>query len=137
LSGTVKEVRIIEGINPTGGSLLWDQDQKRYRFTPSSVGWQMLETRGCVILETEEFGIVALLPIGMAAVGSVNFENTVKVGARVKKGDPLGYFLFGGSDFIMVFQDKVRFILDAPKQVDNNSYKHLLMGEKLGKLIIK
>ena len=137
LSGTVKEVRIIQGINPTGGSLSWDKDQKRYRFTPSSVGWQMLETRGCVILETEEYGLVALLPIGMAAVGSVNFENTVKVGTRVKKGDPLGYFLFGGSDFIMVFQDKVRFILDAPKQADNNSYKHLLMGERLGKLTKK
>ena len=137
MGGTVKEVRIIQGINPTGGSLSWDKDQNRYSFTPSSVGWQMLETRGCVILETEEFGLVAILPIGMAAVGSVNFENTVKAGVKVKKGDPLGYFLFGGSDFIMVFQDKVQFTLDAPKQADNKSYKHILMGERLGKLVKK
>lgn len=46
----------------------------------------------------------------------------------------LGYFLFGGSDFIMLFQNKVKFILDAPKQADGISYKHLLMGERLGYL---
>ena len=86
----------------------------------------------CVILETEDYGLVALLPIGMATVGSVNFEETVKVGVKVKKGDLLGYFLFGGSDFIMVFQDNVNFTLDAPKKDDGESYKHILMGEHLG-----
>ncbi|HEX5154655.1 MAG TPA: phosphatidylserine decarboxylase [Parafilimonas sp.] len=134
VSGTIKEARIIQGINPTGGVLTWDKDQKRYTFDPSVAGWQMLETRGCVIVETDEYGLVALLPIGMAAVGSVNFMQNIQVGAKVKKGDMLGYFLFGGSDFIMLFQDKVQFTLDAPKQDDGNSYKHLLMGERLGHL---
>jgi len=97
----------------------------------------MLETRGCVILETEDYGLVALLPIGMAAVGSVNFEKKIKVGEKVKKGDMLGYFLFGGSDFIMIFQDKVTFTIDAPKKNNSNLYKHQLMGEKLGHLTIK
>jgi len=134
LSGTVKEVRIIQGINSTGGIISWNADQKRYMFNPSSVGWQMLETRGCVILETDKYGLVALLPIGMAVVGSVNFMNNIKVGTKLNKGDMLGYFLFGGSDFIMLFQDKVKFTLDAPRQADNNSYKHILMGERLGHL---
>jgi len=134
VSGTIKEARIIQGINPTGGVLTWDKDQKRYKFDPSIAGWQMLETRGCVIVETDKYGLVALLPIGMAAVGSVNFMPNIQVGTKVKKGDMLGYFLFGGSDFIMLFQDKVRFTLDAPKQAGNNSYKHLLMGEQLGHL---
>jgi phosphatidylserine decarboxylase precursor len=134
LGGTIKEARIIQGINPTGGSLSWDAKNNRYAFDPSSIGWQTIETRGCVILETEDYGLVALLPIGMAAVGSVNIEETVKVGAKVKKGDMLGYFLFGGSDFIMVFQADVNFTLDAPKQEGDESYKHLLMGERLGYL---
>ncbi|HUM48449.1 MAG TPA: phosphatidylserine decarboxylase, partial [Chitinophagales bacterium] len=137
LSGTVKEVRIIQGINPTGGFISWNAEQKRYVFNPSSVGWQMFETRGCVILETEEHGLVALLPIGMAVVGSVNFESNIQAGTKVKKGDMLGYFLFGGSDFIMLFQDNVKFTLDAPRQADNNSYQHLLMGERLGYLTKK
>lgn len=138
LSGTIKEARLIQGINPTGGALSWDTSDKRYVFDPAAVlGWQTVETRGCVILETEEHGLVALLPIGMVAVGSVNFEETVKSGAQVKKGDMLGNFAFGGSDFIMLFQDKVTFTLDAPKQEGGESYKHLLMGERLGRLEVR
>lgn len=132
LGGTVKDARIINGINPSGGILEWHPDQKRYSFTPSSVGWQMLETRGVVILETEKYGLVALVPIGMAVVGSVNFEASVKPGAVVKKGDPLGWFAFGGSDFILVFQDKVKFELQAAKNESGSGYKHMLMGERLG-----
>jgi len=134
VSGTIKEARIIQGINPTGGVLTWDKDQGRYKFDPSIAGWQMLETRGCVIVETDQYGLVALLPIGMAAVGSVNLADNVKAGTRVNKGDMLGYFLFGGSDFIVLFQNKVQFTLDAPKRADNSSYQHLLVGERLGHL---
>jgi hypothetical protein len=49
----------------------------------------------------------------------------------------LGHFAFGGSDFIMIFQDKVNFMLDAPMQEGRDSYKHLLMGERLGSLTVK
>lgn len=133
LGGTIREVRIIQGINPSGGSLHWDAANNRYAFDPSAaLGWQTIETRGCVILETEEHGLVALLPIGMAAVGSVNFEPTVKPGARVSKGDMLGHFAFGGSDFVMVFQDKVDFTIDAPREQGTEEYRHLLVGERLG-----
>ena len=135
LSGTIKEARIIPGINPTGGQLWWDNENNRYAFNPAAkTGWQSVETRGCVILETAEYGLVALLPIGMAVVGSVNFEKNITPGTIVKKGDMLGHFAFGGSDFIMIFQDGVSFTLDAPMKDDGNSYKHILMGERLGYL---
>ncbi|MBK5278789.1 MAG: phosphatidylserine decarboxylase [Bacteroidia bacterium] len=138
MNGTVKEVRIIQGINPTGGSLWWDAENGRYAFNPAAkTGWQTVETRGCVILETEGYGLVALLPIGMVAVGSVNFEKNVKPGAHVMKGDMLGNFAFGGSDFIMIFQDQVNFILDTPKEDNSEAYKHILMGERLGLLTKK
>ena len=133
LGGTITEVRIIQGTNPTGGQLWWDKENNRYAFNPSAkTGWQAVETRGCVILETAEYGLVALMPIGMAVVGSVNFEENITPGTIVKKGDMLGHFAFGGSDFIMIFQDGVSFTLDAPMQEDGNSYKHMLMGEQLG-----
>lgn len=135
LGGTIKEARIIQGTNPTGGQLWWDKENNRYAFNPSAkTGWQSVETRGCVILETPEFGLVALMPIGMAVVGSVNFEENVTPGTTVQKGDMLGHFAFGGSDFIMIFQDGVSFTLDAPMQDDGKSYKHILMGERLGLL---
>lgn len=132
LSGVVKEIRIIPGESVSGGYTTWDSKNKRYKFDASPVGWQSIETRGCVILETEEYGLVALLPIGMWPVSSVNFEDNIKVGATVTKGDMLGYFLFGGSDFITIFQNKAQFVLDAPKKEASSSYEHLLMGERLG-----
>lgn len=136
LGGTVKEVRIIQGISPIGGSLWWDAENNRYAYDPSAkTGWQTIETRGCVILETKEYGLVALLPIGMVVVSSVNFEDAVKPGAMVKKGDMLGNFAFGGSDFIVIFQQQVNFSLDAPRL--ENAYQHLLMGERLGHLTKK
>ena len=132
LSGTIKEVRIISSQSISGGYTTWDIKNKRYKFDPSSVGWQSLETRGCVILETEGYGLVALLPVGMWPVSSVNFENNIQVGTKVSKGEMLGYFLFGGSDFIILFQDKAQFILNAPKKEGIDSYEHQLMGEHLG-----
>jgi phosphatidylserine decarboxylase precursor len=133
MGGTIKEVRIIQGINPTGGQLWWDAENNRYAFNPAAkTGWQSIETRGCVILETEEYGLVALLPIGMGPVGSVNFEKNITPGMKVKKGDMLGHFAFGGSDFILIFQENVSFTLDAPRQEGSASYKHILMGERLG-----
>ena len=133
LGGTIKEARIVQGTNPTGGQLWWDKENNRYAFNPSAkTGWQSVETRGCVILETTEFGLVALMPIGMAVVGSVNFEENVIPGTIVKKGDMLGHFAFGGSDFIMIFQDGVTFTLDSPKEEDSDTYQHILMGEQLG-----
>lgn len=132
LSGVVKEMRIIPGESVSGGHTTWDPKNKRYQFDASSVAWQAIETRGCVILETEEYGLVALLPIGMWPVSSVNFEDNLQVGDQVSKGDMLGYFLFGGSDFIMIFQEKAQFTLDAPMKLESDSYQHQLMGERLG-----
>lgn len=134
LSGVVKEINIISGESVSGGYTTWDPENKRYKFDASSVAWQAIETRGCVILETEEYGLVALLPIGMWPVSSVNFESSLQIGDKVSKGDMLGYFLFGGSDFITIFEDKAQFVLDAPKKSGNDSYKHQLTGERLGSL---
>lgn len=133
LGGVVREVAIIPGQEMAGGKVTWDSANKRYAFDPSSIGWQSLETRGCVILETEEFGLVALMPIGMSPVSSVTFEPTLKEGVRVRKGDLMGHFLFGGSDFVMVFQAGYGFTLDSPRN-DNQGYARLLMGERLGRL---
>src|SRR5262249_10110034 len=68
LGGIVRELAIIPGQEVAGGRVTWDSLNRRYAFEPPSVGWQSLETGGCVILETEEFGLVALLPIGMSPV---------------------------------------------------------------------
>jgi phosphatidylserine decarboxylase len=47
-------------------------------------------------------GLVACIPMGMAQVSSVVI--TAEVGKALHKGEELGYFQFGGSDFILIFE---------------------------------
>lgn len=133
VSGTVKEVNLIPGDDAVGGWVTWDAESGLYVLNADVPGWQMIETRGCVIVETQEYGLVALLPVGMSQVSSVNFEDTVKVGQTVEKGDMLGYFLFGGSDFIMIFQKDAAFEITAPTERSGGEYDHVLMGEEYGR----
>ena len=130
VSGIVREMNII----PQNVSLevTWDETKKRY-LPIDSTGWQFTQTRGYVILDTKKYGLIALIPMGMAQVSSVNFEKNIIVGSTHKKGDMLGYFLFGGSDFIMIFQKVANFEIQAPKK-NSDSFKHIYMGEKYGKL---
>ena len=135
VSGVIKEMRIIDEQEAVGGIVTWDGSIQRYMFDPTVTGWQSIETRGCVIIDTEKFGLVALLPIGMSQICSIKFEDNIHVGTSVNKGDMLGCFLFGGSDYVMVFQKNAGFELTATKDANNGqSYKHILMGEEYGKL---
>ena len=134
VSGTVVEVNKIKGNNAAGGVTIWDNNLKKYVLIDNIPGWQMIETRDCVIVDTEEYGLVAILPIGMSQICSCNFEDTVKVGAKVKKGDPMGYFLFGGSDIVMLFQSNVNVEMLCPLKDQGDGYKHIFMGEAYIKL---
>jgi phosphatidylserine decarboxylase len=134
MSGTLWEIRVIPGRELSGGFTTWDAANRRYAFDPSPVGWQSLETRGLIVLQTDRFGLVALMPVGMSPVSSVNFEESLKEGSKVIKGDPMGHFLFGGSDFIVVFQPGVTFTPQAPKDSQGRGFKRVLVGERLGRL---
>lgn len=133
-SGTIKEVRVIPGAQASGCYVTWDPINKRYAYDASIPGWQSLETRACVMIETENHGLVALLPIGMSHVCSINFEKHIRPGLAVNKGDIMGHFLFGGSDIAMIFQKQAGFSLDVPVEESGAVYKKVLMGEPYGRL---
>ncbi len=70
-------------------------------------GYQFTQARGVLIIDTKDspegnIGLIAVIPIGMSQVSSVNMIATV--GKELFKGDEFGYFLFGGSDIIVLFQ---------------------------------
>jgi len=134
VSGTILEVRTIYQDDAVGGITYWDKEANRYMLNSEDYGWQAVETRGCVIMQTEDYGLVALMPVGMSQISAVMFEDNIKPGTVVKKGDMLGYFLFGGSDYVMIFQNGAGFEMTAPKNTDGNGYAHLLMGQSYGKL---
>ena len=130
LSGIVREKNIIS--QNVALEVSWDKLKGKYN-PVDSIGWQFSQTRGYVIIDTGKYGLVALIPMGMAQVSSVNFEKSVIVGSKHKKGDMLGYFLFGGSDFIMVFQKIAGFKILAPRE-NEKSFKHIFVGEKYGSM---
>jgi len=66
--------------------------------------YQFDQERGLIVIDSPEVGLVAVLPVGLGNVSSVNL--TPEVGARLQKGDEFGFFLFGGSDIVMLFQNK-------------------------------
>ena len=92
------------------------------------VGFQFNQTRAYIILKTETIGYVALVPIGMGFVSSANI--TVDEGAKLAKGDEFGFFAYGGSDIIMLFE---------PGRIKFTSLfkKHYLQGEKIAKAVDK
>ena len=92
----------------------------------------MIETRALVVVETKQFGLVAVLPIGMSQISSVELRKDLTTGMKVEKGDELGAFLFGGSDIVMLFQKDVKLDLHAAQK--DGAYSHLLMGQKYGVL---
>lgn len=68
--------------------------------------------------------MVAVLPVGMAVVSSVIL--TAEEGFTLRKGEELGYFQFGGSDIVVMFEAKPKVKLDAEAGV---YYK---MGVQIG-----
>ncbi|MBC7664922.1 MAG: phosphatidylserine decarboxylase [Caulobacter sp.] len=110
-AGTVLETRVIQGrawldvqVEESTG------DKERRIEAVEGTGYQFLQTRGLVVLDTGA-GLVACLPVGMAQVSSVVI--TAEVGAVLRKGEEMGYFQFGGSDFVMVFEAGCAVRLDA------------------------
>ena len=85
-------------------------------------GYEFAQARGVITVDTTnspygDVGVVAIIPVGMCQVSSVNMIATP--GATVGKGEEFGYFLFGGSDIIMLFQKGV-----DPKIATNDAYRH-------------
>nr|MCR5475856.1 phosphatidylserine decarboxylase [Lachnospiraceae bacterium] len=135
VSGTVEAVYTIPYANAVGGVVYWDDKSGLYVLESNSLSWQSIETRGCVLINTD-YGMVAVIPVGMGQVSSINFLDNVKPGAKVKKGDELGYFLFGGSDCVMLFEGRSGFKLTVPEGGTGSyaaGYAHVYCREEYGR----
>jgi phosphatidylserine decarboxylase len=97
---------ILRKLSDGGVTLAAEHPQMVFHDRP---GYQFLQARALILIENELLGLVAVLPIGMAQVSSVKLS--VKQNDTVTKGQEISYFQLGGSDVVMVFQDKanVRF----------------------------
>jgi phosphatidylserine decarboxylase len=106
--GKIVEQKIIPGIHAGGGVIIWDESQGRYRYDQcGATGFQSLETRGVLVLDTPDLGLIALIAVGIQQVSSVQWSSSLSLGegqGEVSQGEELGSFLFGGSDIILLFE---------------------------------
>ncbi|MEG0398241.1 MAG: phosphatidylserine decarboxylase, partial [Cetobacterium sp.] len=80
---------------------------------------------------TKNFGNIVMSEIGATMVGGI--KQTYIPNSFVKKGDEKGYFYFGGSSCILLFE-KGKVTID--RDIIDNSKKGIetkvMMGEKIG-----
>ena len=115
--------------SPVDGRIVkaYVQDGTYYSETPAE-GWDPagpndsqgyiteVATRALLFIEADNpaIGLMCVLPVGMAEVSTC--EITVYEGQRVKRGDQLGLFHFGGSTHCLLFRPGVRLDFDLHGQ---------------------
>ncbi len=101
IEGTVRRAEVVNGLMFSDAeSAGWDTSAGT-----ASQGYEAsVNTRGLVFVESplESIGMVCVIPIGITEISSVTIK--VKQGQKVKKGQELGFFSYGGSTLALVFQ---------------------------------
>ena len=122
VSGKISEARLINGslfsVNPIA---------LRKRL---SVFWE--NKRYLCMIDSDYHGKVAQFIVGATCVGSATF--TFSQNQRVKKGEELGYFSFGGSSVLTLFEkDRLRISEDVQQHSQANIETYAKMGEEMGR----
>ena len=97
---------------------------------------QILATNKRVLTElvTETCGTVLLMEIGATCVGGIC--QTYESEAAVAKGDAKGYFRFGGSSTIVIFEPgRVVFDEDLIEQSSQHRELYARMGDSMGTIL--
>jgi phosphatidylserine decarboxylase len=82
-------------------------------------------------LSTEGKGEILLIPVGATMVGSIH--STYQANHAVEKGAEMGYFAFGGSTVVLLFDaEKFKIDEDLIKNTNNKLETYVKMGEKIG-----
>lgn len=124
VDGTIVDIEFIEGqyytVNPMA-----------IRSTIDVYGENV---RVVICIETERFDKIFCVFVGAMMVGSVKMN--VELGDRVKKGNDIGYFAFGGSTILtIVGSDKIEW--DQDLQTNSNHCLETLVrvGTRVGKSV--
>ena len=129
VAGTVIECKNIEGLAYLDVGI----DSNGQFDAPDSAkdGYEFAQARGVLIIDTKgspcgDVGLVAVVPVGMVQVSSV-YMTAVK-GQQIAKGEEFGFFQFGASDIIVLYQQQAKAVIDQ----DGSVYRHY--GTKIGQL---
>lgn len=85
-------------------------------------------------IESEHFGTVVMLEVGATCVGS--FDYTFAPGEQVEKGAEKGFFKFGGSSTVTLFErNRIQLADDLVHYSQRGIELYARMGDRLGKKV--
>jgi phosphatidylserine decarboxylase len=94
-----------------------------------------MNARSIVVIRNPIWGKILYIPIGAELVGSVQITDNVKNKGKIKKGEEIGMFSYGGSNVIIVFEKgKMKWDDDIEKNSKNLIETDILVGETIGRL---
>jgi len=97
------------------------------------LGYLWENTRTLCLIESDSLGKVATIEVGATCVGSI--QHTFQPGKTVSKGAEKGYFEFGGSSTITLFQrGAIQLADDLSEQGPRQLEVYAKMGEAMGSL---
>lgn len=124
--------------SPVSGKIV---DRRKIKGTLASVspialrrrlGYLWENKRELLLIESDSVGIVAYMAIGATCVGGI--EYTRDVGDTLEKGDELGYFAFGGSCVVTLYQSgKLRFEADLHQAKEQGVELYAKVGDRFGR----
>lgn len=121
VKGTVGKAKYIEGEYYTVNPMAIRSDLDVYGEN----------VRVIVPIHTEDFGTVILIGVGAMMVGSTVI--TVSEGQEIERGDEVGYFKFGGSTVLLLFQnDMFKFDLDLVNNSKQCTETLVRVGQSIG-----
>ncbi|MDR0351610.1 MAG: archaetidylserine decarboxylase [Puniceicoccales bacterium] len=86
--------------------------------------------REVTLLKTADVGMIAMIEIGATFIGSIH--QSFKLNEKYFIGQEKGYFSFGGSTIITIFEnDKVKFSDDLIKNSKDGMETYILMGDSI------
>jgi phosphatidylserine decarboxylase len=68
-----------------------------------------VNTRALIFIKADnnKIGTICVMFVGMGEISSCNINNNIKPGNKIKKGDELGFFAYGGSTYCLFFEPNV------------------------------
>ncbi len=132
VSGTIRKAFVHEGTYFSEA----ESESEDSDGTKRSQGYLAhVATRAIILIEADDpvIGLTCLMPIGMVEVSSCVIHAEMRTGRRVKKGEEVGYFQYGGSTYCLIFRRGAiaDFAVEALPQPDNPQPPLVLLGTRI------
>ena len=118
IDGSYYSETLTEGFDPTG------ENESQGFITE-------LATRALIFIEADNpaIGLMCVMPVGMTEISSCQI--TVREGQRIKKGDQIGMFHFGGSTHCLIFGPQVKLDFDMHGQKPGLNSRNIPINKRI------